>query len=389
MLAFPWVHWVSLVLGVALMAPGSSPPPPDPSAVGGSSGEVCTVRFQMADPGDCPAYGPGAQELQLRQLGLVPERPLPILPFDTSLGQTTNLSYHALSKSSQLKVYSTVADALAKSAAQIFHKGFVYISVTGQITQNRKILYTTPEGVVRQDEVGAKVTVSTFHGLAFSQSPSRTFGWVVESAYPSSEPGAAADKSLPWLNRYTPVQVYETQPVNGLNWYLVGVGQWLDQKKVALVAPNSSPPQGVPADSRWIRVNLYEQTLAAYDQGQLVFATLTASGLPPWYTRPGLFQITKKLDSTPMSGSFAADFSDYYHLQDVPWVMYYDRARALHGTYWHDGFGYVHSHGCVNLSIADAHWLYSWTDIGTWVQVYDPSGKTPTDPAFYSNDAGY
>jgi hypothetical protein len=60
--------------------------------------------------------------------------------------------------------------------------------------------------------------------------------------------------------------------------------------------------------------------------------------------------------------------------------MYFDEDIALHGTYWHDGFGYRHSHGCVNLSITDAHWLYNWTaqqddwtterDLGTAVYVY-------------------
>jgi hypothetical protein len=387
MVVFLWVRWLSLVLGAAGSALGSSPPPP--ATADTASADVCTINFQMADPGDCPSYGPGAQQLQLRQLGLVPERPLPILSWDASLVQAANLSYHALGKDRELKIYPTVADALAKAAAQVFHKGFVYISVQDQITKDRNVLYVTPSGIVRQDEVGAKVTPSGFHGLEWSLTPSRTFGWVVESTFASPQPGAQVDKSLPWLGRYTPVQVYATEPANGLDWYLVGVGQWLDQKKVALVVPDGQPPTGVPADSRWIRVNLYEQTLAAYDQGKLVFATLTASGLPPWYTRPGLFQVYKKLDLTPMSGAFTADFSDYYYLQDVPWVMYYDRARALHGTYWHDGFGYMHSHGCVNLSIADAHWLYNWTTIGTFVQVYDPSGRTPTAASFYSNDAGY
>jgi hypothetical protein len=343
----------------------------------------------MADPEDCPAYGPGAQELQLRQIGLAPQRPLPVLPWDASLGQSINLSYRAVSKYSPLQLYPSVADALAKTAAEVFHKGFVFISIHDEIIEGPTILFNTPSGIARADQVGARVNVSTFHGLQFSQTPDRTFGWVVGSTYPSPQPGAAADKSLPWFDRYTPVQVYATQQAGGLNWYLVGVGQWLDQGKVALVTPDSTPPPGVPAGSRWIEVNLDQQTLAAYDHGQLVFATLTASGLPPWYTRPGVFQIYQKLEVTPMSGSFTADFSDYYYLQDVPWVMYYDRARALHGTYWHNEFGSERSHGCVNLTIADAHWLYNWTDIGTWVQVYDPSGKTPTNPSFYLNDAGY
>jgi lipoprotein-anchoring transpeptidase ErfK/SrfK len=42
--------------------------------------------------------------------------------------------------------------------------------------------------------------------------------------------------------------------------------------------------------------------------------------------------------------------------------MYFDSAISLHGTYWHDGFGYRHSHGCVNMSITDAGWVFDWTN---------------------------
>ena len=65
--------------------------------------------------------------------------------------------------------------------------------------------------------------------------------------------------------------------------------------------------------------------------------------------------------------------------------MYFHEDYALHGAYWHDGFGYKHSHGCVNLSPKDAKWLFIWStptasqwgygqasaaDPGTWVTVY-------------------
>jgi hypothetical protein len=59
-----------------------------------------------------------------------------------------------------------------------------------------------------------------------------------------------------------------------------------------------------------------------------------------------------------MSGSEGQ--TDFYYLEEVPWTMYFDRSIAMHGTYWHNSFGYRHSHGCVNMSITDAHWLYEW-----------------------------
>jgi lipoprotein-anchoring transpeptidase ErfK/SrfK len=112
---------------------------------------------------------------------------------------------------------------------------------------------------------------------------------------------------------------------------------------------------------------------------------MVSTGLPGWWTQPGTFQVYAMLERDDMTGAFEADRSDYYLLEDVPWVLYFDKARAMHGAYWHDGYGLPRSHGCVNLSPADAHWLYDWAVDGTWVHVWDPSGRTPTDPESYGD----
>jgi lipoprotein-anchoring transpeptidase ErfK/SrfK len=130
---------------------------------------------------------------------------------------------------------------------------------------------------------------------------------------------------------------------------------------------------------KWIAVNLFEQTMAVYEGQRMIYASLVSSGLGAWPTRPGTFQIYSKLPETKMSGAYARDKSDFYYLEDVPWTMYFDQSIALHGAYWHDGYGFRKSHGCVNLSPADSVWLYNWAEIGTTVYVYDPSGETPTD----------
>jgi lipoprotein-anchoring transpeptidase ErfK/SrfK len=164
---------------------------------------------------------------------------------------------------------------------------------------------------------------------------------------------------------------------------MVGPDEWVHQKVVARVIPNTTPPEGVPGD-RWIEINLFEQTVAVYDNRELVFATLMASGLEPLWTQPGLFQIYQKHETTPMRGSFEADRSDAYYLEDVPWTMYFDQARALHGAYWRANLGFPQSHGCVNLSVGDSRWIFDWASVGDWVYVWDPSGETPEDPNHYT-----
>jgi lipoprotein-anchoring transpeptidase ErfK/SrfK len=188
------------------------------------------------------------------------------------------------------------------------------------------------------------------------------------------------------FKNYEPVPVYNVQRVQDTDWYLVGPDEWLPQRLVVRVIPNTTPPQGVTGD-RWIEVNLLEQTLAVYDKRQLAFATVIATGAEPFWTKPGMFQIKQKLASTVMRGALDGG-GDAYYLEDVPWTMYYDGARALHGAYWRSKMGYPQSHGCVNMTVGDSRWLFDWAVEGDWVYVWDPSGKTPTDPNLYSS-GGY
>jgi len=156
----------------------------------------------------------------------------------------------------------------------------------------------------------------------------------------------------------------------------------VDGAKVARVMVNPVAPQGV-TNGRWIEINLQEQTVSVYDQNRLVFATLVSSGVEPFWTKPGLFQIREKVEKQTMK-LYDPTFVDNYLLEDVPWTMYFDQNRALHGAYWHNHYGAATSRGCVNLSVGDAQWLFKWAQVGEWVYVWDPSGKTPTDPAAYT-----
>jgi len=48
-----------------------------------------------------------------------------------------------------------------------------------------------------------------------------------------------------------------------------------------------------------------------------------------------------------------------YYIEGVPYFMTYAGNFGFHGAYWHDNFGIPASHGCINLSPADAKWLYA------------------------------
>jgi hypothetical protein len=217
--------------------------------------------------------------------------------------------------------------------------------------------------------------------LAFSRTPDRPFGWIISGTFAAGAPGSEELTSR-WLPRLSVVQIYDAVRVGEWDWYRVGPDEWVEQRLVAKVDPDPTPPEGVD-DGRWISINLYEQTVAAYDSGQLVYATVASTGRAGAWTKPGLFQVWARLERDNMTGGLPGPDGGYYLLEDVPWVLYFDQSRALHGTYWHARFGTPTSRGCVNLTAADARWFFDFAEKGTWVYVWDPSGKTPTDPAVY------
>ena len=119
-------------------------------------------------------------------------------------------------------------------------------------------------------------------------------------------------------------------------------------------------PPGVKADEHWVHVDLSEQTLVAYEGDTPVFATLVSTGKESGMTPIGVHRVQIKHVATPMRDQPEED--EAYSIDDVPWTQYFAGSIALHGAFWHAGFGQVRSHGCVNLSPADARWLFGFTE---------------------------
>lgn len=157
---------------------------------------------------------------------------------------------------------------------------------------------------------------------------------------------------------------------NGLvNPDFIYVGQRLNLKGVKPIIDEAAPApkSGVanPASAgKWIDVNLTTQSIAAYEGTHAVRSALVSTGVARTPTPVGQYKIYVKYKSQTMSGGSKAS-NDYYYLPNVPNVMYFYEAYALHGTYWHRNFGQPMSRGCVNLSLADAEWFFNWAEIGT------------------------
>lgn len=130
-------------------------------------------------------------------------------------------------------------------------------------------------------------------------------------------------------------------------------------------ATNIAPTPGISAGDgvRWIDVDLTNQMVYAYEGDTVINSFLVSTGTWLTPTVTGRHKIYIKNRVQDMSGPG-------YYLRDVPYVMFFSGDYGLHGTYWHNNFGTPMSRGCVNLTIDDAAWLFSWASIGTVVNVH-------------------
>lgn len=138
------------------------------------------------------------------------------------------------------------------------------------------------------------------------------------------------------------------------------------------IAPVLAIPQGESiaqkisalqtSQERWIQIDLKTQRLIAWEGKNPVYAIIISTGKGSTPTRPGVFKVQSKYATTNMRG-------EGYDVPNVPYVMFYEGNYAIHGAYWHRSFGTPVSHGCVNVAVNHAHWLFDWASVGTAVVI--------------------
>lgn len=118
---------------------------------------------------------------------------------------------------------------------------------------------------------------------------------------------------------------------------------------------------------KWIEVDLSKQRLTLWVGSTQVMSTLISSGMAATPTEVGEFAIYDKHPVMTMTGTI---LGEYYYIPNIKWVSFFDGGEAFHGTYWHHNFGHPMSHGCINMTEADAKVLYDFAPIGTKVIVH-------------------
>ena len=134
---------------------------------------------------------------------------------------------------------------------------------------------------------------------------------------------------------------------------------------------------------RSIVVDISDQTLTAWQGDQVILQTLISTGLSPNDTEIGAFHVRMKFPEQDMQGftnstgevvsvGTTEGTGQSYSVTDVPNVLYINfDAEALHGAYWHNNFGQRMSHGCINLPLDVAAFIYQWAPLGTAVTVIE------------------
>ena len=148
-----------------------------------------------------------------------------------------------------------------------------------------------------------------------------------------------------------------------LNPNLVFAGQKL------VLSRNSPLSLALSTGNLWVEVNLSKQKLYLWQGNRVIFSSLISTGISRYPTPTGRFRVWGKFLYDDMRGG-SRKRGDYYFLPRVPYVIYFYKSFALHGTYWHRNFGRRMSHGCINLSIPDAKYLYQKLKIGDLVVVH-------------------
>jgi hypothetical protein len=256
--------------------------------------------------------------------------------------------------------YAVIADRVKR------HAGVALIGtfVADEAAQNRRFAISTDARLIPADKLKAD-SGSPFHGH-----PIRDVGLPVAfmrkagARYWTYEGGK--------LEAAEPMEWREFIPLTGTVKELRGVrmaearnGKWVRSEDVKTAARPSSLPSWAKQGVQWIDIAIVSQTMVLWEGETPIYATLVSTGRDglgepgKTYSTPrGTFRIFQKHVTTTMDSEVA---DQEFELRDVPWVMYFSGGYALHGAYWHDDFGRVRSHGCVNLAPIDARFTFLWS----------------------------
>jgi hypothetical protein len=261
--------------------------------------------------------------------------------------------------------------ARRQNPARTFPNEEVYLTFTDEFVFDGKTYFRVmEEGWIAASDI-EELFPSAYQGIQIFTFPQSGFGWMIKDGFSYQSPPSEGRQRMrsAYLPRYSLHEVYDIAiQEDGERWYKIGDQRWVAEDDFSYVSLREENPT-MNQRPRWIEVNLSQQNLVVYEDENPVFATLVSTGREPAWTGEGAYTIYNKIEMHPLISPDPVAIGDYY-LEDVPYLLYYQGSWAIHSAYWHDEFGKPNSHGCVNLSLHDADWLFAWAQEGDWVILY-------------------
>lgn len=131
----------------------------------------------------------------------------------------------------------------------------------------------------------------------------------------------------------------------------------------------STTPKNSKYIGKYIEIDLSDQKLSAFENGILVNSFLVSTGTYQYPTPIGKTEITDKLLWHDYSWYFGEGDARNYSLPNVKFNLRFRPSYFIHSAYWHNNFGHRMSHGCINVNLENAEWIFNWAPIGTTVEV--------------------
>ena len=261
-------------------------------------------------------------------------------------------------------------------AHRYLDRGFYVASNGLEVRAFRRFVRTTQGRYIKQAQLETR-TGHDFAGVELGDSLSLPLAWTVRTARPmvlvegDDGPSFESDEEAEPIARQTRLERWtERRNIGGrvMHVFETDAGTRYLRAWFAAVAEAIEPPEQIAENEPWVHVDLSEQTLVMYRGETPIYATLVSSGVEAHATPTGLFSIRQKHITDTMSNIGPDATDERYSIEDVPWTQYFEGSIALHTAFWHTGFGLPRSHGCVNLTPDDAHFVFAHT----WPQI--PTG---------------
>ena len=269
------------------------------------------------------------------------------------------------------------------------HTGVALIDsfVPGEKADGRRMAVTTDGRLLPVSKLKPN-TGSTWHGVPLGDRTGYELpiGFVTErkgtEVFELTETDTKKLGELPW--RAIVNLTGKVRNRQGKRYVQLTNRSWIVSEDAAIAALPSKLPSFARGSQKWIDLSIVSQTMVAWEGKKPVYVTMVSTGKDglgdPKKTHStirGTFRIREKHVTTTMDSN---DVGKAFELRDVPWVQYFKGGYALHAAYWHDDYGKVRSHGCVNMSPIDARWFFFWTTPGLpdgWHGVYraDDTGE--------------